>query len=233
MDYLAMARKVQSTSVGQNEFSLYGSVIDDAYEALLHKLRGFCDNSYEQPHKFHDHEMVYTISMTFILLFLDIKLIFCDFTEAPTGQTSSLRVRRSLDHPENPWNLRYLGHHDTDRNRIALARSCIDCNTTTNIIQFLNEMGFRLDFEYTLKGFMFRKGKMKILVYKVFKINNSGGMPSGLNSNDLEPITSSHLVELSVVAPSHLSSVADEMKQFADLLKPLVSLENVEMRKIA
>lgn len=93
-------------------------------------------------------------------------------------------------------------------------------------------MGFRLDYEYTLRGFMFRKGKMKILVYKILKINNNSGIQTGINANDLEPISNSHLVELSVVAPSHLSNVTDDMKQFADLLKPLVLLENVDMRKV-
>ena len=141
-----------------------------------------------------------------------------------------------MDYPENPWNLRYLGHHDTDRNRLALARSCVDCNTTPSIAQFLQEMGFRLDFEFVLRGFMFRKGRMKILVYKIFRINGSSGIVNGTfnpNMNEcLEPITQSHLVELSVIAPAHQSSIAEEMKQFSDLLKPLIVLENIDMRKL-
>lgn len=153
-----------------------------------------------------------------------------------TGQSTCLRVRRSIDYPENPWNLRYLGHHDTDRNRLTLARTCIDCNTSATITQFLNEMGFRLEFEFILRGFMFRKGRMKILVFKMFKINGGSGISNGaLNPNlteSLEPITQSYLVELSVIAPSYQASIADEMKQFADFLKPLVTLENIDMRKL-
>lgn len=142
-----------------------------------------------------------------------------------------------MDCPENPWNLRYLGHHDTDRNRLALARSCVDCNTSPNIALFLQEMGFRLEFEFVLRGHMFRKGRMKIVVYKIYRINGGSGVVNGiiqnLNLNDiLEPMTQSHLVELSVIAPSHQASIAEEMKQFSDLLRPLVVLENIDMRKL-
>lgn len=162
--------------------------------------------------------------------------MYFPLTELSTGQSSSLRLRRSIDRPENPWNLRYLGHHDTDRNRLALARSCVDCNTSASISQFLQEMGFRLEFEFVLRGHMFRKGRMKVVVYKIYRINGGSGILNGSiipNLNDvLEPMTQSHLVELSVIAPTHQSSIAEEMKQFSDLLKPLVILENIDMRKL-
>lgn len=166
----------------------------------------------------------------------DLNDCFLFAVELSTGQSSSLRLRRSIDRPENPWNLRYLGHHDTDRNRLALARSCVDCNTSASIPQFLQEMGFRLEFEFVLRGHMFRKGRMKVVVYKIYRINGGSGILNGSiipNLNDvLEPITNSNLVELSVIAPTHQSSIAEEMKQFSDLLKPLVILENIDMRKL-
>lgn len=141
-----------------------------------------------------------------------------------------------MDCQTNPWNLRYLGHNDTDRNRATLSRTCIDCNTTSNITQFLTEMGFKLEFEFVLRGWMFRKGRMKILVFKIFKINGGSGISTNnLNpilDDQLEPITQSHLVELSVIAPSYQTPITDEMKQFAEFLKPLVILENVDMRKL-
>lgn len=141
-----------------------------------------------------------------------------------------------MDCQTNSWNLRYLGHNDTDRNRATLSRTCIDCNTTSNITQFLYELGFRLEFEYVLRGWIFRKGRMKILVSKIFRINGGSGIINntinpGIEDN-LEPLSNSHLVELSVIAPSYQTAITDEMKQFADFLKPLVSLENIDMRKI-
>lgn len=33
-------------------------------------------------------------------------------------------------------------------------------------------MGFRMDFEYILRGYMFRKGRMKITVSKIFKVGD-------------------------------------------------------------
>jgi len=44
--------------------------------------------------------------------------------------------------------------------------------TTPTIVDFLTEMGFRMDFEYILRGYMFRKGRMKITVSKIFKVSD-------------------------------------------------------------
>ena len=35
-------------------------------------------------------------------------------------------------------------------------------------------MGFRFDYELVVKGFLFRKGKMKVIVSKIYKMPNSG-----------------------------------------------------------
>lgn len=82
-----------------------------------------------------------------------------------------VRARRSIDHPGVPWHLRYVGQPEgMDKNRPTLVRSCIDVATSENLVQFLNEMGFRLDHEFILKGYMFRKGRMKITVSKIFRV---------------------------------------------------------------
>ena len=38
----------------------------------------------------------------------------------------------------------------------------------------LRFMGFRLDYELVVKGFLFRKGKMKIVISKLYKVPNHG-----------------------------------------------------------
>lgn len=78
-----------------------------------------------------------------------------------------------------------------------MIRSCIDVDTSSNVVPFLNELGFRyifitnfyfikllmqhkyyqylfhfrLDYEFVLKGFMFRKGRMKVTVAKVCRVS--------------------------------------------------------------
>lgn len=44
-------------------------------------------------------------------------------------------------------------------------------------------------------------------------------------------MTSSYLVELSLLAPSGQDAVADEIKIFADQLRPLVHLEKIDYRR--
>lgn len=49
--------------------------------------------------------------------------------------------------------------------------------------------------------------------------------------DSLEALTGSYLVELSLLAPSGQDAVADEMKVFADQLRPLVHLEKLDYRR--
>lgn len=65
MDPNLMQRRLTTGSVQQNEFLLQGSILDESRDALLHKLRGFCDHSDLPPQNFHDHELVYVISEYF------------------------------------------------------------------------------------------------------------------------------------------------------------------------
>lgn len=190
------------------EYLLQGSILDDHCEQLLHKLRGFCDNCDTSPQQFQDHEMVLTI-------------------KGPNGAPTQLRVRKSLDSPHNPLHIRYLGQHETGgAGRATVVRNCIDCSASNNALQFLTEMGFKLDFEFILKGFMFTKGRMKVIVAKMFRVVANVGPEA------CEPLSHSYLVELSVNAPAGQEGIADEMKVFADSLKPLVILEKVDARRL-
>jgi len=47
-----------------------------------------------------------------------------------------------------------------------------------------------------------------------------------------EPISQSHIVELSVVAPTGQENVGEEMRVFAEQLKPLVQLEKIDYKRL-
>ncbi|GBM25610.1 Mediator of RNA polymerase II transcription subunit 18 [Araneus ventricosus] len=195
MESVATARR-NFNFAPQQEFLMQGSIMDTSCEVLLHRLRGLCDNADENPETFHDYEMVFQI-------------------RGPTGTPLILRARQALDHPEMPWHLRYIGQPEIgDKNRATMIRSCIDVDTSNNVVQFLNELGFRLDYEFVLKGFMFRKGRMKVTVAKVCRLLQQN------NPDSIEPVSQSYLVELSVVAPTGQEALADEMKAFSEQLKP-------------
>ncbi|XP_025252292.1 mediator of RNA polymerase II transcription subunit 18 isoform X2 [Theropithecus gelada] len=183
-----------------------GSVLDHSLESLIHRLRGLCDNM--EPETFLDHEMVFLLK----------------------GQQASpfvLRARRSMDRAGAPWHLRYLGQPEMgDKNRHALVRNCVDIATSENLTDFLMEMGFRMDHEFVAKGHLFRKGIMKIMVYKIFRILVPG------NTDSTEALSLSYLVELSVVAPAGQDVVSDDMKNFAEQLKPLVHLEKIDPKRL-
>ncbi|XP_053560750.1 mediator of RNA polymerase II transcription subunit 18 [Bombina bombina] len=196
---------VSGGTINMMEYLLQGSILDQGLESLLHRLRGLCDSAEET---FSDHESVYLLK----------------------GQQASpfvLRARRSLDRPGAPWHLRYLGQPESgDRSRHALVRNCVDISTSEVLPEFLQEMGFRMDHEFVARGHMFRKGAMKVAVYKVCRVLVSGA-PEGT-----EPLSLSYLVELSAVAPAGQDSVADEVRNFAEQLRPLVQLEKIDPKRV-
>ncbi|XP_048469233.1 mediator of RNA polymerase II transcription subunit 18 [Rhincodon typus] len=157
--------------------------------------------------------------------FVDHELVF--LLKAQQGSPFILRARRSVDKPGMPWHLRYLGQPEIgDKNRSALVRNCVDIATSDGLTEFLIEMGFRMDHEFVVKGHVFRKGIMKIVVSKIFRILLPG------NIDNVEPLSLSYLVELNVVAPPGQDAVSDDMKSFSEQLKPLVHLEKIDPKRL-
>ncbi|XP_071954944.1 mediator of RNA polymerase II transcription subunit 18-like isoform X2 [Antedon mediterranea] len=140
----------------------------------------------------------------------------------------TLRARHALDQPpDSPWQLRYLGQPEMgDKSRGAAMRSYLDTCTGPNLPDFLTEIGFKMDYEVVCKGYMFRKGKMKITITKVFKIVNPGSF------DKLEAVSNSHLVELSVVVSAASDAITEDIKSFSEQLKPIVTMEKVDPRKL-
>uniref|UniRef100_A0A1B0ASX0 Mediator of RNA polymerase II transcription subunit 18 n=1 Tax=Glossina palpalis gambiensis TaxID=67801 RepID=A0A1B0ASX0_9MUSC len=202
----SLHQALQNRIIPNQEYLLQGSIIESAVDHLLHRLRGLCDNVETSPETFHDLEV-------------------CMSMRQQNAQVPiNLRVRRALDR-DMPFQLRYIGHPEIDRSRPTLVRSSLDVGCTSTVLEFLTELGCRLEYEYISQGYMFRKGRMKITVAKIFKI--IPGKP-----HDSEPVCQSYLVELSVVAPNGQDSIGDEMRAFAEQLKPLVQLEKIDYKRL-
>ncbi|XP_015524429.1 mediator of RNA polymerase II transcription subunit 18 [Neodiprion pinetum] len=209
MDSLNAA--VKSNIIPNQEYLLQGSVMDSAVEVLLQRLRGLCDNVDSRPETFRDHEMCFSIRRG-----------------PPPEQPLSLRVRRALDHQDMPWQLRYIGQPELgDKSRPTIVRSSIDIATSSTVVEFLTELGCRIDFEYIVQGYMFRKGRMKVTVAKIFK------MVQVKIPDNVEPISQSYLVELSVLAPRGQDAIAEDMRIFAEQLRPLVQLEKIDYKRLS
>jgi len=179
----------------------------DSVNTLLHRLRGLCDGASSQVAMFVDHEMVYTLG-------------------SPSNSIS-LRVRHSLDDPKAPWQLRYVGQSEMgDKSRSTLLRSCVEVSTSDNLTTFLKELGFKYENEFVLKGYYFLKGHMRITVSQVCRVESVNDPQSA------QPISESFLVEISLMTTVQQDTMAEEIKAFAEHLKPLVHLEKIDHRKV-
>ncbi|GFN76131.1 mediator of RNA polymerase ii transcription subunit 18 [Plakobranchus ocellatus] len=199
----------------QQEYLLQGSILDAHRDTLLHRLRGLCDNAESSFEMFNDYEAVYTLR-----------------NSSTTQQNDPFlfRVRRALDHPDAADHIRYLGNAEIglgDR-RPTLVRACLDVACSKNVREFLTEMGFRMDHDYVARGVFFHKGRMKVMVYKIYKLIQ----PGITDAKNLEQLGNSHVVELSVVAPLGQEQIGEDMKNFADQLKPLVLLEKLDHKNL-
>ncbi|KAJ8289243.1 hypothetical protein COCON_G00019020 [Conger conger] len=142
------------------------------------------------------------------------------------GNPFLLRARRSLTHLPAPCHLRYLGQPEAgDKSRHALVRNCVDVSTSHSLPEFLGEMGFRVDHEFVARGRVFRRGALKVVVSKLFRVLVPGNVES------TEPLSLSNLVELSVLAPAGQDNVSDDMRAFAEQLRPLVHLEKIDPKR--
>ncbi|XP_059619679.1 mediator of RNA polymerase II transcription subunit 18 [Phlebotomus argentipes] len=200
----SLSHALKCNIIPNQEYLLQGSILDSQVEHLLHRLKGLCDNVDSGPEPFHDHEICFSLR------------------GQNQNQQLQLRVRKAQD-IDAPYQLRYIGQPEVgDRSRPTLIRSSIDISCTASVLEFLTELGCRIDFEYANRGYMFRKGRMKITVSKIFKVG-------GLQPTD--PISQSYLVELSILAPSGQDVIGEEMRILAEQLKPLVQLEKIDYKR--
>lgn len=204
----ALQQAVKGGIAPLQEHLLQGSIVDTSKDVLIHRLRGLCDNADTQPDTFQDHEMVFVLK------------------GSQQQQQVMVYLRHSLVETES-WHLRYVGTAEIgDKSRQTLLRSCVDMGVSDSVVKFLSEIGFKLEYEFVAKGYFFHKGRMKVTVSKLFKMNQPGDV------SNLEPLSLSCLVELSVVAPTGQEQIGEDMKNFAEQLKPLVQLEKVDHRKL-
>ncbi|CAL1548434.1 unnamed protein product, partial [Lymnaea stagnalis] len=206
MESAALAPSLKNIAP-QQEYLLQGSILDTHRDVLLHRLRGLCDNAESSFEIFTDYEAVYMLS----------KKTVRNSTPTQQSQYVLFRVRHALDDPEAPDHIRYLGQAELgERGRPTLVRACLDVACSNNVKEFLYEMGFRMDHDYIAKGHFFHKGRMKVTVFKIYRLIQ----PGKTEPQNWETISQSHLVELSVVAPLGQEQIGEDMKNFAEQLKP-------------
>ncbi|XP_046848744.1 mediator of RNA polymerase II transcription subunit 18-like [Xenia sp. Carnegie-2017] len=192
------------------EYFLQGSVEDSSLGSLRHRLKGLCEPCTASHNKFADHEIVYVL-------------------KPYQGATAvTLRARCSLDAPGMPWQLRYVGEADqfSEKSKNVMTRTCVEVMTSDNLTTFLEELGFGFESEYIAKGYYFKKGDIRVTISKIHRVSTRG------DTEHPEAISSSYLVEASVISSVQQNSVGDELKAFTDNLKPVVLLEKVDHRKI-
>uniref|UniRef100_A0AC34RBC3 Mediator of RNA polymerase II transcription subunit 18 n=1 Tax=Panagrolaimus sp. JU765 TaxID=591449 RepID=A0AC34RBC3_9BILA len=192
------------------EAMLFASILDTHRDQLLERLRGVCD-----PHStyFDEHELVCGLRTT-------------------ESANMQLHLRRRLDTgidvPNNVWHCRYIGPPQSEK-LPAICRSAIDSLVyCPEMMDFIKNMGLRMEYEYVARGFFFTKGPIRIMVYKILVPETAGKY----NKDALKPQMESHLVEAIIpVENEDTNKYAKILKDFCDQLAPLVEFKKIEYFK--
>uniref|UniRef100_A0A7E4VG89 Mediator of RNA polymerase II transcription subunit 18 n=1 Tax=Panagrellus redivivus TaxID=6233 RepID=A0A7E4VG89_PANRE len=183
------------------EAVLHASIYDDHKDQLIERLKGMTDPFSSS---FEEHEMVFALKSN----------------EGPDVQ---LRLRRRFN--LDLWHVRYVGTPIADKCP-AVCRASIDSVMyTKDMMDFVKHMGFRLIYEFVMKGWVFTRGPIKILVYKLCTTDKPGIYSKEL----IKPFGTSHIVEASIpVENEDTMKYSKLLKDFTDQLMPLVEFRKVE-----
>jgi len=206
VDYQPLS--ITQNSQNTQECFLQGSIFDQHVNQLHDRLRGLCDNV--QPFSFIDHERTYfmkTMQQT-----------------VPIIVKASRAISKFPSTP-GPWQLKYYGTIDSgSRNKAAMTRSVVTVACNKNPDDFLKELGFTLQYEVQLRGKLYRKGNIKIVVAKL--------MSKNFDDSKYENIAQSNLVEISAPATARDEKVSIELKNFAQNLRPIVHLDKIDPKRM-
>lgn len=85
-------------------------------------------------------------------------------------------------------------------------RNQVTVGCSENVTSFLTELGFRASFEFLNKGYLYRKGRLKIVVSKLCQMKEPG------KTEDTIPMNNSHMVEASITVPAGSEDPGQELK---------------------
>ncbi|OQV21833.1 putative Mediator of RNA polymerase II transcription subunit 18 [Hypsibius exemplaris] len=199
-------------SIPNQEYALYGSVLESQVDTLLHRLKGLCGTLPGNGDPFEDHYISYSFKHV--------------------SPPIVVRTARSLIQNVVPWKFQYYGTEQSDSNRSVTQRQIIDACCSVKIPTFLQEgLGFQMDFEYIMKGYSFAKNRVKISVGRVYTAPRDASGSSVLAG---EPVSGSYLVEVSTVAfGGNTDEPSDkDVIQFAEQLKSIVKLERFDPKRL-
>ncbi|XP_019850211.1 PREDICTED: mediator of RNA polymerase II transcription subunit 18-like [Amphimedon queenslandica] len=210
---------VGSVAKGQQyEFLLYGSITEANLPTLLHRLRGLCDYTTSSSSRGGGGGREGGREGVGLTTFTDREITM----KIDSQNTSRLHVRQSLDLPNAPLILSYHGQLEiSDPNRPTAVRTCVHAGCSHNLVEYLREIGFVPVYEFFMKGFLFKKGPMKILVFQLLQ-SDQGDVESA------QLVAPNYLIEMSAVAASGQDAVGLEMKNMAEHLKSIVIMDKTD-----
>uniref|UniRef100_A0A914CC05 Mediator of RNA polymerase II transcription subunit 18 n=1 Tax=Acrobeloides nanus TaxID=290746 RepID=A0A914CC05_9BILA len=139
----------------------------------------------------------------------------------------TVRIRRKFNRDSHLWHWRYVAAPEPDIHCPTIVRKVIDSvGASSNLMEFVKNLGLRMDYEYITQGELFIKGKIKIFLNRISYTEK----PGNYDKNFLKPVTNdSYLVEASIAVPDNqeYSSAAKNLRDFCDQLLPLCNLKKV------
>ncbi|KAI1728483.1 med18 protein domain-containing protein [Ditylenchus destructor] len=190
------------------ECVLYGSIFQTQKDQLLQRLRGLCNPGITP---FQEHNMCFKLKTG---------------TDSPVQVQMRRRFNTKSGDPMY-WHCRYIGIPEANIKSPVIVRKTLDSMIfSTDMMEFIKTLGLRMEYEYIADGWLFTKGNIKILVYKIEYTEHIGNYAK----DNLKPLTESYVVEIITTLPDghpH-DEAAKALREFADQLIPLCELKKTD-----
>ncbi|GAV03606.1 hypothetical protein RvY_14002 [Ramazzottius varieornatus] len=201
-------------NIPNQEYALFGSVLEAHLETLLHRLKGLCGQLPGNAEPFQDHYLIYSTKSPNIIPPVHVRAV------------------RSIMSTFMPWRFQYYGSEISEASRMVTQRQIIDACCSVRLPKFLEDgLGFNMDYEYILKGFTFAKGRVRISVGRMMKTAHEVNM----QVEAAEALSGSYLVEVATVvfggSATNEENPEKEILQVAELLKPIVDLKRLDVKR--
>jgi len=187
---------------------LFGTVTPEQAGALTSRLEGLADSTTEHADIHKTNYMLKTMNR-FVKLSVSKKM--------PSKDSSV--------HPVSV--LHYQGVPDTQAHDRITTRTVVKAHTGDGAVNFLQDIGFKFDYEVVMKGKQFKCKQIETYLYKVLKLVRQNDISS------VQDISTNYLVEVTAKCMNLSDPVVVELLSFADSLKPIVRLEKYDPSKIS
>jgi len=139
------------------------------------------------------------------------------------------RAYCDLNAPKQVWKVRYYTKPAVQNDKLSTIRSVTDVNVSSNVLDFLKLMGYRVNFEFVQKGQVFYFAKnIAVTVSQIYRLPVQHDYKQLVNLDD-----NNYLIEISSITnPNAFQTTTEDMIALGNCFFPFTDIIKVGPAKV-